>query len=346
MMAFRAHTDAFGFEMPADARGYARLAGRTFLLDQLIALPVALAMTSAGMSFWRSYGIASMYAQAIGALCATFTAVFQPWLDRLSPRTGRLGVIALYFIAGVSGAEIARRLSLLVFGPAISASPPYISWAIGATVALLVGLALTVVRHLRARVLSTELEALQARINPHFLFNTLNSIAALIREDPARAEAMTLRLSSLFRYTLTAPRRGLVRIDEEMSIVEGYLAIEQERIGPRLSYDIQVDPAVNGFMVPALTVQPLVENAVKHGIAAAMNGGAVRVRGRRDGPRILLTVTDTGGGTHESGGTGEGLENVRRRLRATFGSGGILALERRDGTTEARITFPAIHGEP
>lgn len=334
-------TDAFGFELPSGPRGHIRLAISAIILDQLIALPVALAMTSAGLLLADSFLIASIYSHVIGGLCTFTSAVFFPYLDRLSPPRGLAGVVALFFLSGVAGAEIARRVCGLVYGPGFNAGPPIVSWAIGATMALLVGVAVRTMRRLRTRVVSTELEALQARINPHFLFNTLNSIAALIREDPARAEAMTLQLSSLFRYTLTAPRRGLVTVDEELTIVEGYLAIEQERLGARLAYQLDVDPSVKSFRLPALTLQPLVENAIKHGIAPAVGGGSVRVRGWREGAHVHLSVTDTGEGVSNDGGTGEGLESVRRRLRATFGSAGTVSLRPGHGSTEAHVTFPA-----
>jgi two-component system sensor histidine kinase AlgZ len=335
-------TDAFGFELPRGIRGYAGVAARTVVLNQVIALPLALAMTTAGLDFRSSLFVVSIYSQAIGSFCATMSLLLFPWLDRLTPGRGFAGIVALYFVSGATGAETARRICGWLYGGDFNPGPPYVSWAIGATVALLVGLALTIVRRLRARVVSTELEALQARINPHFLFNTLNSIAALIREDPARAEAMTLQLSSLFRYTLTAARRGLVTLDEELAIVEGYLSIEQERLGPRLTYVIEVDPALRGYRLPALTLQPLVENAIKHGIASAVGGGSVRVRGWIERDRVHIAITDTGGaGSHEPG-TGEGIESVRRRLSATFGAGSSMTLSAGAGTTEALITLPAV----
>jgi two-component system sensor histidine kinase AlgZ len=334
-------TDALGFDLPHGLPGYVRLAGGTLLLDQLIALPVALAMTSVGLPFRVSILIASIYSHSIGGVCTTLSVALFPILDRLPPRRGLACVVALYFVCGATGAELARRVCGLIYGPGFNAGPPTVSWAIGATMALLVGVALRTMRGLRRQVLATELEALQARINPHFLFNTLNSIAALIREDPARAEAMTLQLSSLFRYTLTAPRRGLVTIEEELTIVEGYLAIEQERLGSRLTYEIDIDAGVSGYRVPALTLQPLVENAIKHGIASEVGGGSVRVRGWQEGGQVHLSVTDTGRGASQSAGTGEGLESVRRRLRATFGAAGTIAFSPADGSSEARVTFPA-----
>jgi hypothetical protein len=339
-------TDAFGLEVQPGRRPYVRLALRTIALDQLIALPVSLIMTSVGIPFANSYLIASIYSQCIGALCATATSLFLAPLDRLTPGRDLAGVMGLYFVCGVTGAELARRICAGIVGPLFDPGPAYVSWAIGASMALVVGVVLTVVRHLRTRIVSTELEALQARINPHFLFNTLNSIAALIREDPARAESMTLQLSSLFRYTLTAPRRGLVTLDEELTIVQGYLAIEQERLGDRLRVTIDVDPALRRWGIPALTLQPLVENAIKHGIAPDIGGGSLGVRASAEGDLLHIVITDTGKGTSRQTGTGEGLDNVTRRLRAALGPRSRVTLSTAAGATEARVIIPMVEVKP
>ena len=334
-------TDAFGFEILLPTRRNVRaVLLRTLVIDQMIAIPVALVLTAANGHFPMMLVIATVYAQTIGLLCGTSSCWTIGWLDTQSPWRGQAGIMTQYFVCGVIGAEMARRLCGLIYGPSFYAGPPVVSWAIGATIALLVGGIMMTMRQLRTRLLSTELEALQARINPHFLFNTLNSIAALIREDPARAEAMTLQLSALFRYTLQAPRAGLVTLGEELVIVQGYLAIEQERLGARLTSEVSVDAALHGLQIPALTIQPLVENAIKHGIATGVAGGSVRVRGWRDGDLVHIAIVNTGTGQGQSAGTGEGLESVRRRVRATFGARSAVTLTSAPGTTEARVTFP------
>jgi two-component system sensor histidine kinase AlgZ len=316
---------------------------RTLLLSQVIAIPVALAMTSVSGNFLRFLGLATLYSQLIGACCLTASLLTIRRIDRMTPGTQLAAVAAVYFLAGIAGAEIARRIALAVFPWSSEGGGIIASAAVGSSVALVVGIILVTVRRLRVQVMATELDALQARINPHFLFNTLNSIAALIREDPARAEAVTLQLSSLFRYTLQAPKQGSVTLEEELSIVEGYLAIEQQRLAERLTYSIDVEPSLLGVRIPPLLLQPLVENAVKHGIASSVSGGRVTVAGRRDGERVHLTVTDTrSGGDPLSGaapGTGEGLDNVRRRLRGTFGPKADLTLAHGANATEARMTF-------
>jgi signal transduction histidine kinase len=328
--------------LPTGRYGYALLFARTLLLNQLIALPVALAMASVNGRFVRDFAIASLYAQIIGGLCVLVSMVTFHRLDALPVGRNLAAVGLQYFVTGVIGAETARRVSAAIF-PWSQGGGFVASAAVGATVSVFVGVLLVTVRQLRARVVSTELEALQARINPHFLFNTLNSIAALIREDPARAEAVTLQLSALFRYTLQAPRHGLVSLEDEITIVEGYLGIEQERLADRLAYDVEIDPGLLALRVPALVLQPLVENAIKHGVAESVNGGAVHVRGWREQGRVHLTVTNTGDGTSTVAGTGEGLASVRKRLRATFGPDATVTLTASNGVTEARISFRGGH---
>jgi signal transduction histidine kinase len=314
---------------------------RTLLLSQLIALPVALAMASINGEFLVDLAFATIYSQSIGLLCVTVSMMTFHRLDALPPVSRLAAAAAQYFVAGVLGAEIARRIAAAVL-PWTQTGSVIASTAVGATVAVFVGVLLVAIRHLRARVVSTELEALQARINPHFLFNTLNSIAALIRDDPARAEAMTLQLSALFRYTLQAPRQGLVSLEDELTIVQGYLDIEQERLAERLTSHVDVDPSLLALRVPALVLQPLVENAIKHGVAESVAGGTVWVRGWRDGGRVHLTVSNTGGGSSSTPGTGEGLDSVRKRLRATFGQDASVTLTASSGTTEARVSFRSL----
>jgi len=340
-MAARSLTDSLRFELSGSERPkLSRLLWRTVVINQLIALPVALVMTAVDSGLVEKLMIATIYSQTIGILCTLASWATLEWLDRFTGGMRRSVLTAQYFFCGALGAEIARRLCPMVFGRTFDSGPPIVSWAIGATIALIVGFVLMTVRHLRERVVSTELEALQARINPHFLFNTLNSIAALIREDPPRAEAMTLRLSALFRYTLEAPRRGLVTLEEESSIVDGYLAIEQERLAERLTYTVDIDDTLLMLRLPPLTLQPLAENAIKHGIADSVNGGKIVVRGWRDGSIVHLTVENTTEGDRHHPGTGEGLDNVRRRLRATFGREAGVTLHQSSGKTTAHLSLP------
>jgi signal transduction histidine kinase len=186
-----------------------------------------------------------------------------------------------------------------------------------------------------------ELKALQARINPHFLFNTLNSIASLISEDPARAEEMTEKLSALFRYTLSADRGERVRLEQELHILRSYIDIEQLRLGSRLRFSIDVDERLQELSVPPLLLQPIVENSVKYAVAAREEGGDIRVLGRPDGDRCILEVVDDGPGFDgQTKGAGYALDNIRQRLATTYGTDHHFSISRADGKTIVQIEVP------
>lgn len=177
------------------------------------------------------------------------------------------------------------------------------------------------------------LQALQAKINPHFLFNTLNTIAGLIAEAPERAQGVVVRLSRLFRYTLTATTKDRVSLAEELAIVRSYLEVEQERFGERLRFDIQVDGEIEGLSLPGLTIQPLVENSVKHGLRPKIDGGEIAVRAWVVHSELHIAVTDDGVGMDPTLDTeGHGLHSVRERLRLAYGAAASLTLTSPPGT--------------
>ncbi|MEL6616921.1 MAG: histidine kinase, partial [Bacteroidota bacterium] len=139
-----------------------------------------------------------------------------------------------------------------------------------------------------------ELSALKAQLNPHFLFNTLNSISASVPPEQEHTRSLVSRLAHLMRYALDASRRDLVLLDEELRFTEAYLALEQERLGDRLSVAWDVEPEARSFTVPPMIVQPLVENAVRHGLAPSVTGGTVEVRARLRDTTLAIEVRDTG----------------------------------------------------
>jgi LytS/YehU family sensor histidine kinase len=199
---------------------------------------------------------------------------------------------------------------------------------------------------LRESTARAELSALQARINPHFFFNTLNTISSLLAEDPNRAADVVQTLADLFRYTFKAASAGPVALHEELDFIEGYLAIERARFGDRLRVLWDVDPAVRTILVPGLILQPLVENAVGHGVAPLSGGGTVRISARLAGEVLAIEVADDGAGLRSSPEglleEGHGLGNVRRRLSNLYGSRGILSLSpaRGGAGTIARLEIP------
>ena len=162
-----------------------------------------------------------------------------------------------------------------------------------------------------------ELRALRAQIHPHFLFNSLNSINALIASQPEEARRLCVRMADFLRRSLTVGSREAIPLAEELDLAEQLLSIERVRFGERLSHTVVADEAARACAVPPLLLQPLVENAVTHGIAQTIEGGEIRIEAERRGPELRITISnprDTDAPGRK--GTGIGLQNVRRRLLA------------------------------
>jgi hypothetical protein len=197
-------------------------------------------------------------------------------------------------------------------------------------------------RGLELQVLAreAELRALRAQLDPHFLFNSLQSISALTTADPAAARRMCLLLADFFRETLALGARARIPLEAELALVRRFLEIEQVRFGARLRVDI--DPGAAGAAeVPPLILQPLAENAVTHGIAHTIEGGVVRIRAERRVTVLVITVDNPADPERPSGrGSGLGLRNVRERLAGAYGADGFVQAEERDGRFVARVEIP------
>lgn len=168
-----------------------------------------------------------------------------------------------------------------------------------------------------------QLRALRSQLNPHFLFNTLHSIAELVHEDPDLAERLILRLGELLRKVLASSGRQEVTLAEELEFIKAYLDIEQMRLGDRLRVEWDVGQDVLHVKVPSLVLQPLVENAIQHGIASSNRPGELRIRAQRENGFLHLQVRDTGPGLQppsETTNAGIGLSNTAERLRTIFGN--------------------------
>ena len=187
-----------------------------------------------------------------------------------------------------------------------------------------------------------ELRALKGQINPHFLFNSLNSIASLAGSDPKAARAMCVELAALFRSILKLGSRERVALSEELDLVTSQLAVEQIRFGHRLRVRIDVEDGCADLPVPPLLLQPLVENSVTHGIAHLVEGGLVRVEAcRKDGMLRILVENPFDETETRPGGDGVGLDNVRRRLAAIHGVRAALATtQSREGLFRVEMTLP------
>lgn len=194
----------------------------------------------------------------------------------------------------------------------------------------------------RQEALRAQLQALQARTNPHFFFNSLNTVASLIVEDPQLAERTLERLADLFRYALDSARTPLVPLTRELDIIRDYLAIQEARFGDRLHVSVSCDPAVANVEVPPLLLQPVVENAILHGLHDRA-GGRVDVRAWRDGDRVVIDVTDDGPGPGRSAhqGTATSVNDLGARLQLLFGDAAAFILAPLPaGGSLARVQLP------
>jgi two-component system LytT family sensor kinase len=180
------------------------------------------------------------------------------------------------------------------------------------------------------------LSSLESRLRPHFLFNTLNSILALIREDPDAAERMTERLAALLRYSLDATEQSTVRLEQEVKVATDYLELEKTRFGTRLQYSIDVPQELMCAEVPPFSLQTLVENSVKYG------GGEIRVTARNENGRLVLRVWDSGEGFPDKYDlpAGHGLRNLKDRLDALWGSKAAVEFPREDPGTTVQLSLP------
>ena len=197
---------------------------------------------------------------------------------------------------------------------------------------------------LRRLVNQAELRALQAQINPHFLFNALNTLYVTIDRGSRDARRMVLNLAEIFRYFLRG-HRAVIPLFEEIRIVEAYLEIEALRLGDRLETELCISDSAKSMLIPILSIQPLVENAVKHGVAAKQGRGRVSVKAERLPAGLRVTVEDTGVGFEQSqtrpqDGTGFGLENVRRRLSLCYGSSAELQIQSSEAGTTVSFLLP------
>ena len=190
--------------------------------------------------------------------------------------------------------------------------------------------------------MEAQLKMLQAQIEPHFLFNTLANLAGLIESNPKLARHLLEALNRYLRASLLRTRAEGGTLGDELDLLEAYLEVFKIRLGPRLDYTISAAPPLRALPFPPMLLQPLVENAIRHGIEPQVAGGRVRITATRDGGALELTVRDTGCGLGETPGSGLGLDNVRARMAALFGDSGTLEIAQpADGGVQASLRLPA-----
>ena len=299
-------------------------------------------------------------------LCVLVVPKIAPWAHRRLPAVLAWTVIAATLaVLGTAGSLLATATAVV-----LRIVPPgrfFAEWypvALRTSIyfTLIFGLAGTMIQQLRVRLASTtvalrtkerdeaearrlaaeaQLASLESRVDPHFLFNTLNSIAALVRDNPAAAERVIEQFASLMRSSLDRHASSLVRLDDELGTVRSYLEIERVRFGERLRFRIDLDPAAGPALVPRLALQTLTENSVKYAVSAAREGATVAVHAARQDSRLRVSVEDDGPGFDPAQlPEGHGLQLLRSRLTMIFGERAALDIESRPGRTAVTLDVP------
>ena len=335
---------------------------RTFYFCLIITVIIAAGFIYNNPKHWTE----ALYSSFIFSMCIGYPIHFlMVFFSHRASKFGRILRYSIFFLlfllGGLIGSEVGIGVLILTLGYRYSWNDQVPLLSMNLVFAALFGTIAVIYFTLRGTVermaaqlkekelneerlirtkMEAELQALQAKINPHFLFNTLNSIASLISENPKAAESTVEKLSELFRYTLKSAETNTVSVAEELEIVRTYLEIEKVRFGERLQYDITCDDAVRDFMIPALIIEPLVENSIKHGIASEVHGGKIDVKVSATDGNCLISVIDDGKGIdHANKVNGFGLRSVEERLQLRYGTSSSLRLVP-DGRTHFLITIP------
>jgi two-component system sensor histidine kinase AlgZ len=318
------------------------------VLGALLALLLALAASPQFERFWLRFGLASIMIEIIVLASSGLLCLSRPLLARMAPRGAFLTVFLVIQALVVGFSLIAAAIFDTVIPGGESADWVLRNLLISLVASLVFVRYLVLHRQWQLQVRAeagARLDALQARIRPHFLFNALNTIASLIRSRPADAEEAVLDLSELLRTGLRPGGRHTLA--EELELVRGYLRIEAQRLGDRLTIDWHIaDDLPTDEDIPALLIQPLVENAIVHGIALRADGGTLAVRGGRAGSGYWEVVVENplAGDTDEPAtgvsGNRMALENIAKRIDLAWGERARLVTRASDGRFTATLRAP------
>jgi len=337
-----------GRPTPAQRRVQARVQ-RALLFDacQLGVVVRAVLLVEVIMAVGALYG-ATGFTAWLGQLAILSAAALPGTLGWLLVACGCKRWLALLPHAGQHACAVALGAVSGLYGCgllALVARPQQVPWVASACTGALLAALLVAALALRAQgrtpaETTARLAELQARIRPHFLFNSLNSAIALVREDPGRAESLLEDLSELFRHVLVEQGES-VTLAEEVQVARRYLAIEEVRFGERLRVQWSIDPLAGSARVPALFLQPLVENAVKHGVEPSPTGADVKVTTQRRGSVVVIKVTNTVPSGQGRPGHGLAQDNVRNRLRLLHDVEGQFQTALIEGLYQVRMEVPA-----
>ena len=245
------------------------------------------------------------------------------WRERSPPTLPMIALVAVAIVGGwLGGTLIATAILGQAWNPRLTGGTALAITAVAGLIGTYFFWTRERTSEIERHAVEAKLKLLQAQIEPHFLFNTLANLDALIQTDPQRARVMLADLNGYLRATLAASRRERSTLEQEFALLRGYLDVQAIRMGSRLKYRLELPPALAQASVPPMLLQPLVENAIRHGVEPKMEGGEVNVQAGSEQGRLVVTVSDTGLGWASTGasGGGVGLANVRERLAAAYGS--------------------------
>jgi two-component system, LytTR family, sensor histidine kinase AlgZ len=344
--------------------------GRILLGNVLASIVVVFAFSDATMStplveLLRVFGISFLFSCCIAALLGFTMPHVGPWIwCRIGFPFNWIASSIVMAVLGVVGsvAAIAALTAVGLVKPTLFRDWLASSFRITIVMTLTIGLFIMAYEMMRKRLddatlalrtkerdesearrlaAEAQLASIESRVQPHFLFNTLNSIAALVHDDPAGAERMTGQLASLLRSALDSTAQPLVPLDEELRVVRAYLDIERVRFGDRLHYLVDLGEGAASAIVPRMALQTLVENSVKYAVSSRREGGSIRVRAKAAAGRIMIAVEDDGPGFDPATRPeGHGLALLGGRLAMLFGDRASMHVESRPGYSGVTIDLP------
>jgi two-component system sensor histidine kinase AlgZ len=323
-----------------------RMVFAVVVIAELLAFVLVLA--SSRRDFWGDLGLVSLFLQWIALTSAAILCMARPMLTRVSNTAAALTSYLLLLLTTAVVSELAFQLGGregITTGQTDHAWFLFRNLGISAIISALVLRYLYVQHQWRQRMQAeaqARVEALQARIRPHFLFNSMNSIASLTRSDPERAELAVQDLSDLFRVTLREAS-DRVTLEDEIDVAKRYLRMEQLRLGDRLDVEWDIARLPRKRMVPSLILQPLLENAIYHGVEPLPQGGRITIAGQAEGRRISVVVRNPRAPkatTAHREGNRIALDNIRLRLQLAFGAQAGVALREVDDEFETTLYFP------
>ncbi len=323
---------------------------RTMVIAQLLAFVLVAATPGDWFERLRSLATMSLFIQWVAIVDIALLCGLQGWLARLDDRVAAVAAFGVLQFVTLSFTWIAHTIAGLILLPLGTMDLATLLLENGVISVMVSGIALRYFyvtaqwqRDVEASA-EAQVQALQARIRPHFLFNSMNTIASLTRSAPATAERAVEDLSELFRAALA--HKTYVPLSEELELVGSYLRIEGQRLGERLVVEWDRDAEADDVEIPALSLQPLVENAVYHGIEQCTAGGRIRIVTRRDAEAVTVTITNPlPASPRPSKGHRIAQDNVRQRLAFAYAEGALMDVRDDDGDYRVTIRIPLARSE-